>query len=97
MNEVGIVEDPVVARDRAEPNKYILLDGHLRIDILKEMGATEVICLVATDDEAYCYNKHVNRLATVQEHIMIRRAIERGRPRGAHCQSAQCRGAPHSA
>jgi hypothetical protein len=36
------------------------------------------MCLVATDDEAYTYNNRINRLATVQEHFMIRRAIERG-------------------
>ena len=30
------------------------------------------------DDEAYTYNKRINRLATVQEHFMIVRAIERG-------------------
>ncbi len=80
MKEVGIIEPPVVARDQAEPDKYILLDGHMRIDILKETGAVQALCLVATDDEAYCYNKYVNRLATVQEHLMIRRAVERGVP-----------------
>jgi ParB-like chromosome segregation protein Spo0J len=36
--EVGIVEPPVVARDRSRPGKYLLLDGHLRIEILKDMG-----------------------------------------------------------
>jgi RepB plasmid partitioning protein/ParB-like nuclease domain len=80
MEEVGIVESPVVARDPVEPGKYVLLDGHLRIDILNETGATEVACPVATDDEAYCYNKHVNRLATVQEYMMIRKALDRGVP-----------------
>jgi hypothetical protein len=42
------------------------------------MGATEVRCLIADDDEAYTYNKRINRLATIQEHLMIVRAIERG-------------------
>jgi ParB-like chromosome segregation protein Spo0J len=68
IREVGIVEPPVVARDRSEPGKYLLLDGHLRIDVLKDMGQTDVICLVSTDDEAFTYNKRVNRLAMVQEH-----------------------------
>ena len=31
-------------------------------------------------DEGYTYNKRVNRLATVQEHYMILRALERGVP-----------------
>lgn len=78
IREVGIIEPPVVARDRASRGKYLLLDGHLRIDILKEMGKTEVDCLISTDDEAYTYNKRVNRLAIIQEHRMILKAIERG-------------------
>jgi RepB plasmid partitioning protein len=32
----------------------------------------------SNDDEAFTYNKRVNRLATVQEHYMIVKAIERG-------------------
>jgi hypothetical protein len=78
IREVGIIEPPVVARDRDEADKYILLDGHLRLEILKETGATEVVCLVSTDDEAFTYNKRINRLAIVQEHRMILKAIERG-------------------
>jgi ParB-like chromosome segregation protein Spo0J len=80
IREVGIVEPPVVARDHSEPGKYLLLDGHLRIDVLKDMGQTDVTCLVSTDDEAFTYNKRVNRLAMIQEHRMILKAIERGVP-----------------
>jgi ParB-like chromosome segregation protein Spo0J len=80
IREVGIVEPPVVARDQNEPGKYLLLDGHLRIDVLKDMGETDVTCLISTDDEAFTYNKRVNRLAIIQEHRMIRKAIERGVP-----------------
>lgn len=78
VREVGIVEPPVVARDRGERGKYLLLDGHLRLEILKEMGETEVVCLVSTDDEAFTYNRRVNRIAIVQEHKMILKAVERG-------------------
>ncbi len=80
IREVGIVEPPIVARDQSETGKYLLLDGHLRIDVLKQLGETEVDCLISTDDEAFTYNKRVNRLATVQEHRMIVKAIERGVP-----------------
>ena len=78
MAEIGIIEPLVVAPPR--DGIYLLLDGHLRYTVLKAMGATEVRCLVATDDEAFTYNKRVNHLATVQEHLMIVRAIERGAP-----------------
>jgi hypothetical protein len=80
IREIGIIEPPVVARDRNEPGKYLLLDGHLRVDVLKDLGETEVTCLVSTDDEAFTYNKRVNRLAMIQEHRMILKAVERGVP-----------------
>jgi ParB-like chromosome segregation protein Spo0J len=80
IREVGIVEPPVVARNHSEPGKFLLLDGHLRIDVLKDMGETNVTCLVSTDDEAFTYNKRVNRLAVIQEHRMILKAVQRGVP-----------------
>lgn len=52
----------------------------MRIAALKELSETEVTCLISTDDEAFTYNKHVNRLSPVQEHKMILRAIERRVP-----------------
>lgn len=80
IREIGIIEPPVVSPDSKAKGRYILLDGHLRIEALKEIGETELTCLVSTDDEAFTYNKHVNRLSTVQEHRMILRAVERGVP-----------------
>jgi len=80
IQEVGVIEPPVVARDHSLPGKYLLLDGHLRIEALKDLGATEVVCLVSTDDEAFTYNRRINRLAIIQEHRMILKAIERGAP-----------------
>ena len=79
---IGLVEAPVVTPDRKHPGRYYLLDGHLRIEALKEHGTETVECLVSTDDEAYTYNKRINRIAAVQEHRMIKRAIERGVPEG---------------
>ena len=78
--EVGIIEPPVVARPKQQGGPYLLLDGHIRLAILGDMGRQEVACLVSDDDEAFTYNKRVARLATVQEHYMIVRAIERGVP-----------------
>ena len=76
IREVGIIEPPVVSPDK--DGRYMLLDGHLRFGALKEMGETEVTCLVSTDDESFTYNKHVNHLSPIQEHKMILRAVERG-------------------
>ena len=78
IGEIGIVEPPVVTPDRKDKGKYLLLDGHLRIEALKDRGETEVVCLISIDDEAFTYNKRVNRIAIIQEHRMIMKAIERG-------------------
>jgi ParB-like chromosome segregation protein Spo0J len=78
IGEIGIVEPPVVTPDRKDKGKYLLLDGHLRIEALKDRGETEVVCLISIDDEAFTYNKRVNRIAIIQEHQMIMKAIERG-------------------
>jgi hypothetical protein len=78
INEVGIIEPLVVAPLREGQRQHLLLDGHLRYTILCDQGVEEARCLVADDDEAFTYNKRVNRLATIQEHYMIVRALERG-------------------
>jgi hypothetical protein len=55
-----------------------LLDGHIRLAALRALGEPQALCIVANDDETYTYNNRVNRLSSVQEHFMIRRAVERG-------------------
>ena len=44
IQEVGIIEPPVVAPDKHKVNSYVLLDGHLRLEALKELGVTQVVC-----------------------------------------------------
>ena len=78
--ELGIIEPPIVIRDKQHGGVFHLLDGHVRLDVLTKLGETEVVCLVATEDEAYTYNKRVSRLATIQEHKMILNAITKGVP-----------------
>jgi ParB-like chromosome segregation protein Spo0J len=77
--EVGVIEPLVVVRSPGG-GPLMLLDGHVRLAILKDLGVRETLCLIAADDEAFTYNKRVNRLATIQEHYMIVRALERGVP-----------------
>ncbi|WP_425326508.1 plasmid partitioning protein RepB C-terminal domain-containing protein [Sphingomonas pseudosanguinis] len=77
--EVGLIEPLSIARQKGGGG-YLLLDGHMRLDALRFLGATEAACVVADDDEAFTYNKRVNRLATIQEHYMIVRALDRGVP-----------------
>lgn len=79
IKEVGIIEPPVVVRS-GQKGHYLMLDGHLRLEAYKDLGREYMVCLIATDDEAFTYNRHISRLASVQEHKMIMRAIERGVP-----------------
>lgn len=77
IREVGLIEPPVVAPFK-KGKGYLLLDGHLRIMALKELGVNRVSCLISTDDEAYTYNKYINRLTAIQEHRMIMKALKSG-------------------
>jgi ParB-like chromosome segregation protein Spo0J len=78
VREVGIIEPLIVFTQNAKSDGYFLLDGHVRLEVLKQIGATHARCLVSTDDETYTYNKRVNRIATIQEHVMILKAIKSG-------------------
>ncbi|MGV0961468.1 MAG: plasmid partitioning protein RepB C-terminal domain-containing protein [Limnohabitans sp.] len=78
INEVGLIEPlSVIQPDRKKP-EFLVLDGHLRVLALKELGMNVGPCLFAKDDETFSYNHHINRLSTIAEHYMIRRAIDRG-------------------
>lgn len=78
MGEIGLIEPLSVMPANPETGQHLLLDGHIRLIALRELGHTEATCLIAKDDESYTYNTRVNRISTIQEHYMIRRAIDRG-------------------
>ncbi len=73
---VGLVE-PLVVSPVAD-GTYLLLDGAIRLDILKERNEVEVRCILSTDDEGYTYNKRVNQLSNIGEHYMILKALSNG-------------------
>ncbi|MCA3185784.1 MULTISPECIES: plasmid partitioning protein RepB C-terminal domain-containing protein [unclassified Cupriavidus] len=78
IEEVGLIEPLTVTPANEQSGQHVLLDGHIRLIALRDLGFVEAACLIATDDEAYTYNNRINRLSTIQEHFMLRRAIERG-------------------
>jgi hypothetical protein len=80
VREIGMVEPLMIAKDPKESGRYLVLDGHLRLEALKELGEEDALCLVASEDEGYTYNNRINRLAIIQEHKMILHAIARGVP-----------------
>src|SRR5260370_26789963 len=54
ISHIGLVE-PIAVYLRAQ-NEYLLLDGHIRLHVLKDSGAVEVPAILESDDEAYTYN-----------------------------------------
>ncbi len=77
VREVGIIE-PLVVYPKGANGTHVLLDGHVRIEVLRTLGRADVACLVSTDDENCTYNHRVSRLTPIQEHRMIMKAIESG-------------------
>ena len=73
LEHIGLIEPIVVFPESKD--KYLVLDGHKRLDILKSRGVSHVRCLIATDDESYTYNKRVNYLPPIGEHYMILKAL----------------------
>ena len=83
IREIGVIE-PLVVHRQSDTNgsapRYSLLDGHLRLDIMKSLGQTQAFCLLAKDDEAFTYNHKVNQVSPIQEHFMILKALDNGVP-----------------
>lgn len=86
IQSVGIIEPLSVTLANATEAQYLLLDGHVRLQALHELGAATAPCLLASDDEAYTYNTRINRLSTIQETRMLQEAVAKGvsRERLAH-------------
>lgn len=78
IDSIGLIEPLTVTKVDKSSGMHLLLDGHIRMFALQELGFKDAPCLVATDDESYTYNNRINRLSTIQEHFMIRRAVDRG-------------------
>jgi|ERR1700733_1593285 len=73
---VGLIE-PLAVFPQAE-NRFLVVNGNLRLHILKKLDIPTVRCTVALDDEAYTYNRRINALSPITEHFMILKAIANG-------------------
>lgn len=78
IRELGLIEPLVVFPQSNTDGGFLLLDGHVRLMILKALGVTSAKCLISTDDEGFTYDHKVNRLSAIQEHFMLLRAIKNG-------------------
>ena len=77
IQDIGLIE-PLSVSKPDEAGRHFLLDGHMRLQVLRQLGFDDAPCLVSTDDESYTYNNRINRISSIQEHHMLRRAVERG-------------------
>jgi hypothetical protein len=78
IEAIGLIEPLTIGALDKATGTHVLRDGHIRTQAMKELGFHDALCLIALDDESYTYNNRVNRLSTIQEHMMIRRAVDRG-------------------
>jgi ParB-like chromosome segregation protein Spo0J len=81
IREIGVIEPLMVyPQQKGTEGFYLLMDGHLRLHALRELGIAEVDCLVAIEDESFTYNARISRLSPIQEHGMIVKAVKDGVP-----------------
>jgi RepB plasmid partitioning protein/ParB-like nuclease domain len=76
LEHVGLIE-PLVVFEQSD-GKFLLLDGNTRFAILKERGTTEIPCILASDDEAYTYNRRVSYVPPIAQHFMLLKVLENG-------------------
>ena len=78
LEAVGLIEPLSIGKADKTNGLHALLDGHIRLMALRQLGYVDALCLIAVDDESYTYNNRINRISAIQEHHMLRRAVERG-------------------
>lgn len=78
IQSVGVIEPLSVTRANDSEGQYLLLDGHVRLLAMQELGMATAPCLLAVDDESYTYNSRINRLSTIQETRMLQAAVAKG-------------------
>jgi len=72
IQALGLIDPLCVCRDG---EKYYLLDGYVRYQILLELGVEEAPCLVLDHRDFYTPNRQVNHLSRMEEGKMIRSAL----------------------
>lgn len=78
IREVGVIEPLMIHPQKGARDIYFLMDGHMRLKALQELGRSEAFCLISKDNDPFTYNDKVSRLSLIQEHAMILRAVAQG-------------------
>jgi ParB-like chromosome segregation protein Spo0J len=63
VQKIGIIEPLLVHKKSDNSGDYFLLDGHLRIQILDNLGVAEVYCLLSTEDEGFVANRFIKAMS----------------------------------
>lgn len=77
IREVGLVEPIMIYPDEGGRTLKVL-DGHLRIEALLELSIEKAFCIISTIPDSFTPNKQVNQIAVIQQHNMIKKAIDSG-------------------
>lgn len=77
LAEVGLVEPVIVFIDSVK-NHVKIIDGHLRVEALKDLGENKVKCLISSVYDTFTPNSRVNRITIIQEQRMIKEALDSG-------------------
>lgn len=75
IKAVGIVEPLLVFPLDLRKGEYLLLDGHIRPEVLKDLGEAETLCLIATDDEAFTYNHFACVMSSIRTCLRSKKLI----------------------
>ncbi len=75
---VGLVEPLVVYPSKDNDGRFNIIDGHLRVEVFKDLQISNAPCLIATFEDTFSYNKRVSRLNSIYEHKMILKAVDSG-------------------
>jgi len=78
IEAIGLIEPLSIGKGDKTTGQHVLLDGHIRLLAMRRLSYVDAPCLIAKDDESYTYNNRINRISSIQEHHMLRRAVERG-------------------
>jgi hypothetical protein len=72
----GLV-DPLSILPQAK-DRYLVVDGDLRLNVLKDLRITKARCTRILEEEFYGYSRRVTVLSPIAEHVMILEALSNG-------------------
>jgi len=72
----GLV-DPLSVLPQAK-DRYLVVDGDLRLNILRDLRITKARCTAILEEECYGYSRRVTVLSPIAEHVMILEALSNG-------------------